>query len=383
VRAFLATTVPAEWQQPGWREPESVAERVTLQRWWEKQLKDGGFAGLHWPAEYGGRGATLMEQVLFSAEMARFNAPPLMLSFVGINLAGPTLMRHGSEAQKQRHLSRILAGEEIWCQGFSEPNAGSDLASLRTRAVDDGDSFVVNGQKVWTSFAHFADWCLLLCRTDTTVAKHKGLSYLLVDMRSPGIEVRPLKQLTGESEFNEVFFTDVRVPNENLVGELNQGWTIALTTLAHERGTAFLGAQIRHRRSVDQLAKAARQIPYDGGVAADDPVMRQRIAQAYIECEVMSYMGLRSLTTVLRTGMPGPDGSMAKLFHSEAERRYSRLAIDLGGPAALLGEHDDGVVGDGRWDERFLVTFAMTIAAGTTQIQKNILAERVLGMPKG
>ena len=254
---------------------------------------------------------------------------------------------------------------------------------MRTRAVLDGDTFVVNGQKVWTSFAHFADWCLLLCRTDPDVPKHRGLSYLLVDMRTPGIEVRPLRQLTGDAEFNEVFFTDVRVPGENLVGERNQGWTIALTTLAHERGTAFLASQIRHRRAVEQLAATARETAWDGGVASGDPVMRQRIAQAFIECEVMRYMGLRSLTTVLRTGMPGPDGSMAKLFHSEAERRFARLCIDLGGPAALLGQDDPGVAGMGRWDERFLTTFALTIAAGTTQIQKNILAERVLGLPKG
>jgi len=375
--------VPAEWQKPGWREPHALAERVALQRWWEDKLRDAGFAGLHWPKEYGGRGATLMEQVIFQEELARFNAPPLMLNFVGVNLAGPTLMHHGTEAQKQQHLPRILAMEEIWCQGFSEPNAGSDLAGLRTRAVLDGDTFVINGQKVWTSFAHFADWCLLVCRTDPRVAKHKGLSYLLVDMHSPGIEVRPLRQITGDSEFNEVFFTDVRVPRENLVGELNQGWTIALTTLAHERGTAFLATQIRHRRNVEQLAAAARETSCDGGVAADDPVMRQRIAQAYIDCEVARYMGLRSLTTVLRTGMPGPDGSMAKLFHSEAERRFQRLAVDLGGVASLLGENDPGVFDMGKHDERFLTTFALTIAAGTTQIQKNILAERVLGLPKG
>jgi alkylation response protein AidB-like acyl-CoA dehydrogenase len=375
--------VPKEWSDPTWREPSTVAERVALQRWWERQLFEAGFAGLHWPKEYGGRGASLMEQVIFQEELARFNTPPLMLTFVGLNLAGPTLMRHGTEEQKRRHLPRILAMEEIWCQGFSEPNAGSDLAAVRTRAVLEGDHFVVNGQKVWTSFAHFADWCLLLCRTDPTVPKHKGLSYLLVDMRSPGIEVRPLRQITGESEFNEVFFTDVRVPRENLVGELNQGWTIALTTLAHERGTAFLGSQIRHRRAVERLVETARQLSVDGRPLTEDPVVRQRLAQAFVECEVMRFMGLRSLTTVLRTGMPGPDGSMAKLFHSEAERRFARLAVDIGGVASLLGQDDPGVVGQGRFDEHFLTTFALTIAAGTTQIQKNILAERVLGLPRG
>ena len=384
VRDFLAANVPAGWRDPAWREPKQLQERVELQRWWESQLAQAGFAGLHWPREYGGRGASLMEQVIFQSELAEFNAPPLMLNFVGVNLAGPTLMRHGTEAQKHAHLPRILAMEEIWCQGFSEPNAGSDLASLRTRAVQDGDSFVVNGQKVWTSFAHFANWCLLLCRTDTEVPKHKGLSYLLVDMHSDGIEVRPLRNLSGDSEFNEVFFTDVRVPRENLVGELNQGWTIALTTLAHERGTAFLGTQIRHRRQVLQLVEAAHGTPSPtGGVASDDPVLRQRLAQAYIDTQVTHYMGLRSLTTVLRTGMPGPDGSMAKLFHSEAERRFARLGVDIGGPAGLLGEDDPGVFAQGRHDERFLTTFALTIAAGTTQIQKNILAERVLGLPKG
>jgi alkylation response protein AidB-like acyl-CoA dehydrogenase len=322
-----------------------------------------------------------MEQIIFHEEMARARAPQIFINFVGINLAGPTIMAHGSEEQKKRYLPRILDMREIWCQGFSEPNAGSDLANVQTRAVLDGDHFLVNGQKIWTSFAHVADWCLLLCRTDPSVAKHKGLSYLLVDMHSEGIDPRPLKQITGESEFDEVFFTDVRVPRSQLLGEMNQGWVYANTTLANERGPAFLAHQIRFRNTLEDMFAMAKRTERDGVPATKHPAYRLRLAQAYAEVEIMRYIGYRMVTSILRNGRPGVEGSVAKLYWSEMVRRFQETALAVAGPAGAL-DGEDGV-DFGKWDRGYLMSFAQTIAAGSSEIQKNIISERVLGLPRG
>jgi alkylation response protein AidB-like acyl-CoA dehydrogenase len=271
--------------------------------------------------------------------------------------------------------------DEIWCQGFSEPNAGSDLANVQTRAVADGDHFVVNGQKVWTSYAHVADWCLLLCRTDPTIAKHKGLSYLIVDMRTPGVDPRPLRQITGESEFNEVFFTDVVVPRANLVGELGMGWTYANTTLAHERGPAFLAHQIRFRNHLLDLAEQAKSRTRDGVALSKHPAFRERLAASFAEVEVMRAIGLRMVTGILRAGRPGLEASMAKLYWSEMVRRMNLLALDMEDAEGML--YGDDAPRAGRWQNGFLSSFAQTIAAGSTEIQKNIISERILGMPRG
>jgi alkylation response protein AidB-like acyl-CoA dehydrogenase len=381
VRAWIADNLPEGWGRPGFKEPQRFEEKLEFARGWEKKLAAAGWAGISWPKEYGGRGATLMEQVVFHQEMARARAPMISVNFVGINLAGPTIMAHGSEEQKQRYLPNILTLEELWCQGFSEPNAGSDLAGLQTRAELNGDRFVINGQKVWTSYAHAADWCLLLCRTDPDVPKHKGLSYLLVDMRAPGVEPRPLKQITGEAEFNEVFFTDVEVPRENLLGELNQGWTYANTTLANERGPAFLAHQIRFRNRLDDLIAMAKRVEREGVPLSKHPAFRDRLAKAYADVEVMRVIGYRTVTSILRHGRPGLEGSIAKLYWSEMVRRMELLALQMEGEAGLLDGDDS--IDDGKWQRGFLSSFAQTIAAGTSEIQKNIISERVLGMPRG
>jgi alkylation response protein AidB-like acyl-CoA dehydrogenase len=271
--------------------------------------------------------------------------------------------------------------EELWCQGFSEPNAGSDLANVQTRAVLDGDRFVVNGQKIWTSYAHIADWCLLLCRTDPSVPKHKGLSYLLVDMRTPGIDPRPLKQITGDAEFDEVFFTDVVVPRENLLGELGMGWTYANTTLSNERGPAFLAHQIRFRNTLLQMLDAASKTIRDGVPVSQHPAYRQRLAAAYAEVEIMRYLGLRLVTSILRNGRPGTEGSIVKLYWSHMARRITELALSVTGPDQALD--GDDAAGGGMWQRGYLMSFAQTIAAGSSEIQKNIISERVLGMPRG
>jgi alkylation response protein AidB-like acyl-CoA dehydrogenase len=381
VRAWLADNLPEDWGKPGFKEPRTLEERFAFAKGWERKLAEAGYAGLSWPKEYGGRGASLVEQIAFHEEMARARAPQVSVNFVGINLAGPTIMAHGNEEQKRRYLAPILSMEEVWCQGFSEPNAGSDLANVQTRAEDKGDHFLVNGQKIWTSYAHVADWCMLLCRTDPTLPKHKGLSYLIVDMRTPGVDPRPLKQITGEAEFNEVFFTDVVVPKEQLMGELNMGWTYANTTLAHERGPAFLAHQIRFRNTMLDMLATAKRTMRDGVPVAEHAAFRQRLAAAYAEVEVMRAIGLRLVTSILRNGRPGTEGSIAKLYWSHMHRRMTELALAVTGPDQALD--GDDAEGDGLWQRSYQMSFAQTIAAGSSEIQKNIISERVLGMPRG
>src|SRR5438552_1810938 len=337
VRVWRADYLPEGGGLTGCREPQTFDEKLEFARAWERTLADAGWAGISWPKEYGGRGATLMGQVIFHQEMAAARAPMISVNFVGINLAGPTIMAHGSQEQKARYLPKILTLEELWCQGFSEPNAGSDLAGLQTRAELRDGHFVVNGQKVWTSYAHAADWCLLLCRTDPDVPKHKGLSYLLVDMHSPGIEPRPLRQITGEAEFNEVFFTDVEVPREQLLGELNQGWTYANTTLANERGPAFLAHQIRFRNRLDDAIAMSKRVERDGVPLSKHPAFRDRLAKAYADLEVMRVIGYRTVTSILRHGRPGTEGSVAKLYWSEMVRRMELLALQAEGEAGIPG----------------------------------------------
>jgi alkylation response protein AidB-like acyl-CoA dehydrogenase len=322
-----------------------------------------------------------MEQAIFFEEMIRARAPEL-INVIGLDMAGPAIIHHGTEAQKKRYLPRILSAEDIWCQGFSEPNAGSDLASLQTRAVLEDGHFVVNGQKVWTSYAHIAQWCILLVRTDPAAPKHKGLTYLLVDMRSPGVTVRPLRQLNGDAEFNELFFENVRVPRENVLGQVNDGWSVAITTLMFERGPRTLTRQLMLGQAIDAAMELARRLPREGRKAAQDPLIRQRLAQFYIDCQALRYANLRSLTKLLRGEPPGPEGSAAKLFFSETWQRLLELLLELMGPYAQLWEGSDWAIEGGYWQFRFLRSRGDTIAAGTSEIQRNIIAERVLGLPK-
>lgn len=346
---------------------------------WHRRLHRGGWVGIAWPRAYGGRGATLVEQMIFQEEMVRAGAPP-GVNTIGLMLAGPGIMEWGTEAQRRRFLPPILAADEIWCQGFSEPGAGSDLAALRTRAVLDGDTFRVTGQKVWTSNAHRSQWCLLLVRTAPEAPKHEGISCLLVDMRSPGIVVRPLVQLTGDAEFNEVFFDDVRVPRDQLLGPLHGGWKVAVSVLMHER--TGLGSLTHLRHFTRRLLDLARRTPAPEAPASRDPVVRQALAQCWIEAEVLRLTGLRSLTRRLRGEPPGPEGSVLKLAFSEAYVRMAETAGGILGPAAQLWRGAPRAPDGGRWAFQTLFARRFAIAGGTSEIQRSIIGERVLGLPR-
>ena len=377
VRAWLQAHVPKDWENR--RAQEDMKDFFAFLRQWQKQVFDAGWAGVSWPKAYGGRGATLMEQVIFTEEMARAVAPPLA-NVLGLSLIGPTIIAYGTDQQKKRFLPNILSADEIWCQGFSEPNAGSDLAGIRTAATLDGDHYVVNGQKVWTSYGWAADWCALLTRSDPDSTKHKGLTYILVDMKSPGVEVRPLRQLTGETEFNELFFRDVRVPVENVLGKAGEGWEVAIGTLMHERATLGAGMQITFRRQFDRLVELSHIIERNGRPAADDPVMRQKLAQSYVDIEIMRLNQMRSISRISQTGVPGPEGSVHKIFWSELNQRFQQVATELLGPYAQLT--NGGAIDDGQWAYNFLRARGNTIEAGTSEVQRNIIGHFVLGLPK-
>ncbi|HUI24915.1 MAG TPA: acyl-CoA dehydrogenase [Candidatus Kryptonia bacterium] len=376
VRTWLAVNKPIDDF-----EPASLADEVAYLVDWQRRLHASGWVGVHWPSQYGGRGATVIENYLFQAEMARAKAPEI-INRIGVNLVGPTLIAHGTGAQKHRYLAKILGAEEIWCQLFSEPNAGSDLTSLRCRAERDGDWFVVNGQKVWTSYAQFAQWGILLARTDPSAPKAKGISFLIVDMHSPGVTIRPLRQMTGSDEFNEVFLENVRIPADNLVGELHRGWEIAQTTLSHERGTSARQLVV-HRMLLDELIALARSRVLRHAPASADLTVRQRLAQAVIEVELVKLHNWRTLTNLLRHGKPGPESSLVKLFWSEMSQRLHDTAMEILGADAQLVAGDPRAVARGRWQRSYLYYRSGTIFAGTSEIQRNIIAERVLGLPRG
>jgi alkylation response protein AidB-like acyl-CoA dehydrogenase len=347
---------------------------------WHRKMHSGGWVGISWPKEYGGRGATLTQQLIYNEEMAAANTPQLV-NGLGIMLVGPTIIHWGTEEQKKRYVPKILSGEEIWCQGYSEPGSGSDVASLQTRAIEEGDYFIVNGQKVWTSDAHHADWCILLVRTDPSAPKHKGISYVLVDMHSPGVTVRPLVQITGDANFNEVFFEDVKVPRKNLIGEKNQGWQVAITTLMFERSGIGGGRDLLGQ--VRELADLARAVRSNGKTAWDDSSVRQKISGFAGEALALKYTGFRQLTRRLKGLPPGPEGSVLKLGTSELNLKMSKFAMELLGPYAQLEFKAPFAVDRGIWSYRMLASRALTIAGGTSEIQHNIIGERVLGLPKG
>ncbi|HXW84121.1 MAG TPA: acyl-CoA dehydrogenase [Candidatus Binataceae bacterium] len=347
---------------------------------WHKKLHEGGWVAINWPRQYGGRGLSVLQRLVYGEEMNRAGVGEPYLG-MGISLLGPTLIHWGNEEQKQRYLPKILSGDEFWCQGYSEPNAGSDLAGLQTRAVEDGDYFVVNGQKVWTSGAQHADMCFLLTRTDPEAPKHKGISYLLVDMHSPGVTVRPLVQITGAKGFNEVFFEDIRVPKKNLVGRKNQGWQVAMTTLMFERsGSGGGGAG---PGEIGQLANLAKRLPRNGGTAWDDSSVRQKIAEFHSESQALRYTRYRQLTRQLKGMPPGPEGSMLKLCSTELALKIALYAMELLGTYSQLEYGAQFAIDRGRWSYRMLAARGPTIFAGTNQIQHNIIGERVLGLPKG
>ena len=380
VRVWFAENVPRDWVKRR-DEEESMLGRFEYLRAWQRKLYDAGWAGISWPKDFGGRGALVMEQVIFIEEMARAEAPP-MANVIALGLIGPTIIAFGTPEQKKRYLAKMLSAEEIWCQGFSEPNAGSDLAALSTTGVLDGDHFIVNGQKCWTSYAWAADWCELIVRTDPTVPKHKGLTALLVDMHSPGVEVRGLKQMSGESEFGEIFFRDVRVPVANLVGKVNEGWGVAMGTLMHERGTFGAALQVNYRRNFNRLVEIAKTIDRNGKPAAQDPVIRQKLAQCYAEIEVMRLNQLRAFSRINETGVPGPEGSIQKIFWSELNQRFQQVAMEILGPYGQLTHGSPNAFDEGQWAYGYLRSRGNTIEAGTSEIQRNIIGHFVLGLPK-
>jgi alkylation response protein AidB-like acyl-CoA dehydrogenase len=370
VRAWIAENLAEELR--GARGGAARFEGRAM-REWSRKLSEAGYAGLTWPTEYGGTGAPYSHQAILFEELARAEAPA-HVGVIGLGMAGPTIMAHGTEEQKQRHLAKILSAEEIWCQGFSEPEAGSDLASLKTTAILEDDEFVVNGQKVWSSFAHLADFCILVARSDLSPpSKHQGMTYLIVDMHSDGVDVRPLRQITGEAEFNEIFFTDVRVSRDNVLGEIGEGWSVAMTTLLHERGTLGFALTTQLEVAFRKLLALARER------GADDPLIRDRVAREWIELQALKYTNYRALTTLMQTGIPGPAGSVSKLHWSESNQRLTKLALELHGPEAQLLDGETG----GYWQHQQLRSRGNTIEAGTSEILRNIIAERVLGLPRG
>jgi alkylation response protein AidB-like acyl-CoA dehydrogenase len=335
---------------------------------WQRRLHEGGWAGVHWPTEYGGRGASLMQTAIFFEEMGRARAP-LPANVLGLLLGGPTLMVWGTDEQKERYLPPILSAEEIWCQGFSEPDAGSDLAALKTRARQEGDEWIVTGQKVWTSAAQWSKWCMLVARTDTDAPKHKGLTYFLMDMEQDAVQVRPLVQITGEAEFNELFIEEARIPDENVIGGVGNGWKVALTTLMNERAGLGFFLQVRLRQLLDELMDEAA-----ASGALDDPRVADKLADLHIRTEILRLTAYRGLSVIEQYGQPGPEGSLVKWLWSETNQLLTQLAPDLVGPEALTAGTP--------WAYELLRARGNSIEGGTTEILKNIVAERVLGLPR-
>ncbi len=384
LRAWLDAHLPAPWRDGRSELPEGETERLAFLRDWQRSLAGGRWVGIHWPAEHGGRGASLEEQIIYTEEMARARAPGI-LDPVAVNIVGPTLIAFGTAAQKREYLPRILPAADVWCLGFSEPGAGSDLASLRCAAVRDGDAFVVTGQKVWSSRAHVADRCLLLVRTNPNGPKHAGISCLVVDMRAPGVSWRPLVQMSGRSDFAELFLDDVRVPVGNLVGAENDGWRIIRTALGHERGTLWafefkIRLQNGARALVDLYGRCRRG---QGGRTADLSALRQRVAQAYIEAQVFAAHTLRVLPRLHGATDAPPEASLQKLFGSEIDQRNHELAMALAGPYGQLGRDPRRAIDGGSWHDAYLYSRSFTISSGTSEILRTLLAQRALGLPRG
>ncbi len=386
VQAFLAEKLPSNWGGIGSLEGDALGDFVTE---WRSTLYEAGYLAPGWPVEYGGGGLSALEQVILAEEFAKAGVPTGGPNDVfGIGMLGNTLLMMGTEEQKQHYLPRILSAEDTWCQGYSEPNAGSDLANVGLKAELDGDQWILNGQKIWTSAGHLADHIFTLARTDPDAPKHKGISFLLVDMRQPGVEVRPIKMISGESEFNEVFYTDATCPKENVVGGVNDGWRVAMTLLGYERGEAAATQPIRFQGEVDRLLLLAKE----RGVA-DDPVVRQKLAWAYSQVQIMRYNGMRVLTQFLQGHHPGPDAAIGKLYWSEYHKVVTEVAVHIYGaegmtisgrePSSAFAADDAGAPNTtGSWVNTFLNARAGTIYAGSSQIQRNIVGEMVLGLPK-
>jgi alkylation response protein AidB-like acyl-CoA dehydrogenase len=381
LRSWLTDALPTLRPKPS---PNDWPARRSYDTHWQRLLHDAGYAGINWPKEVGGRGATPTEQLVFLEETERAHAPYVGVNFVGLLHAGPTLVAEGNGEQRSRYLLPILKGDEVWCQGFSEPGAGSDLASLRTKAVRDGDDYVISGQKIWTSHSEVADFCELLVRTDPDAPKHRGISWLIMPMSTPGIDIRPLRTVAGSTEFSETFLDEVRVPVANRVGAENDGWRIAMVTFSFERGTAFVSELLQSIEMVQEAADLARRVTRRSGTAWEDAGLRREIGHLAAEFDALWALTKRNVSQAARTGVPGPGASVWKLAYSEARQRLGDVILRLLDRASLSLDDLDGVDGGGSGylvEER-LRTLSLTIAAGTSQIQRNIIAERILGLPK-
>ena len=375
VRAFLSAEAP-----DAARLPRALDDRIEALRAWQDRCYRAGYVGRAWPREFGGGGRPPAEQIVIDQELAAAGAPEFV-NVVGLDVLGPSLLRFGTDEQRRHFVGPILSAEEIWCQGFSEPDAGSDLASLRTRAEEREDHFVLSGQKTWVSWGQFARWCGVLARTDDTGPKHRGISMLIVDMRSPGVELRPMTQITGHAEFGELFLDEVVVPKENLLGGLGDGWKIAMHTLGHERGTAALPRQVKLRTWLDRAVRVAAERTLDGDTLMEDAGVQVALARALIGIEVLRHHAYRTVGEFLNGGAVGPDSSSVKLLMAEAEQRLAASALDVLGPTLQHAEPDREAE-DEFWYETYLYSRAATIYGGTQQIQRDIIADRVLALPK-
>jgi len=361
LRAWIKANHPGD-------EPAGEDEGYAFRRDWQRQLYEAGWAAVHWPSEFGGRDATLVEAAIFNEELARARAP-FPANVLGLLLAGPTLMIWGTDEQKQRYLDPIMSGDEIWCQGFSEPEAGSDLASLKSKAVRDGDDWLVTGQKVWTSGAQYSKWCMFVARTDFDAPKHKGLTYFILDMEQEGVEVRPLRQITGDPEFNELLLENARIPAANVVGGEGNGWTVALTTLMNERAGLAFGLQVGMKVALDELTE---ELAASGKL--DDPLIADKLGELHIKCEILRLTAYRGLTATMKYGQPGPEGSLTKWMWSQGNQELMQFATEALGPQALSNGSS--------WGRALLRSRGNSIEGGTTEVLKNIIAERVLGLPR-
>jgi alkylation response protein AidB-like acyl-CoA dehydrogenase len=375
IRSFLAAERP-----DASRLPRSLEDRMEALRAWQARCYEAGYVGRAWPLEFGGGGGPAAEQIIIDQELAAAGAPEFA-NVVGLDVLGPSLLRFGNDEQRRRHIPAILAAEEIWCQGFSEPDAGSDLASLRARADDRGDHFVVSGQKTWVSWGQFARWCGVLARTSDAGPRHRGISMLILDMRSPGVELRPMTQITGHAEFCELFLDDVVVPRENLLGELGDGWKIAMHTLGHERGTAALPRQVKLRTWLDRAVRVAGERTVDGRPLIDDPGAQVALARALVGVEVLRHHAYRTVGEFLNGGAVGPDSSSVKLLMAEAEQRLAATVLDVLGLTLEHAEPEAAGEND-FWHETYLYSRAASVYGGTQQIQRNIIADRVLALPQ-
>jgi len=375
LRGWLEENLPDGWLEGEQDLPDDEEERIQFLRDWQRTLYEGNWAGPHWPAEYGGRGATVVEQTIYREEMTRVDAPP-QINAIGINFVGPTLIEEGTEEQKEQFVQNILSGEEIWCQGYSEPEAGSDIASLTTSAEKQGDEFVINGQKIWTSYAHAADWCFLVTRTDDSGTKHEGITTLLVDMHQEGVTVEPIHQASDAYQFNQVYFDDAVTTEDMVVGEVDKGWDVVMTLSSFEHGTT---RAYEVERRYHELLEYCRNTERNGQLLVEDPHVRQQLAEFDNRVQAAKLTHFRNVSKTMETGMPGPEGSMDLVVSDELATDLENFAVDVVGPEASLWE-DNGASGASVYD--YLQSYGLWIAAGTGDVQRNIIGERVLGLPK-